>query len=152
MRWSLSPFLVLFAVVFFTPIPELLEKQKYDGVFGFSIVITLCLAGLLSLWGVPFMGRIVTGIISSVCVWYLVDQCIIRFDGNWGWGGRKSSASPINSVLAFLVFGLPCLIYTILGRFTFRKEPEHDLEFDCYDDFDDDDVDRQPQGESGPGE
>jgi hypothetical protein len=41
------------------------------------------------------------------------------------------------------VFGLPCLIYTVFGRFTFRKEPEYegDFEEDEYDDLD--------EGESG---
>ena len=137
MRWSLSPFFLLFAAIFFSPIPELLEEQRYGGVCALSLLIILCLAGLLALWGVPFVGRLVTGIIAGFCGWYVVDQCIIQFDGSLGWGGRRSSASPINSIFAFLVFGLPCLIYTLLGRLTLRKEPEHELESESYDDFDD---------------
>jgi hypothetical protein len=143
MRWTLSPFLLLFAVVFYSPIPELLEKQNQGGVAAFSILVILSLAGLLALWGVPLVGRIVTGIIAMTCCWYVVDQCIIKFNGSWSWGGRKSAVSPVNSILAFLVFGLPCCIYTIFGRFTVRKEPE--METDADDDFDDGEFDHKNQ-------
>lgn len=147
MRWSLSPFLVIFALVFFIHIPELLENQRYDGVLAISVMIILCLAGLLALWGVPLMGRIVTAIIASFCVWCVVDQCIFKFDGNWGWGGRKSSASPIGCILAFLVFGWPCLIYTILGRFSLRKDPDYNEVSNVTDDLDDAEIEECDQGD-----
>jgi hypothetical protein len=147
MRWALSPFLLLFAAVFFIPLLESIEEHRQTGVIATSLVILLCVAGFLALWGVPFVGRIVTGIIAFGYGWYVVDQCIINFSGSWGWGGPKSGTTPINSILGFFVFGLPCLIYTIFGRFTFRREPDFDPNLDAFDDFDDNEFDEEDQGE-----
>jgi hypothetical protein len=149
MRWVLSPFLLLFAAVFFIPLLESIEEHRQAGVITTSLVILLCVAGFLALWGVPFVGRIVTGIIAFGYGWYVVDQCIINFSGSWGWGGPKSGTTPINSILGFIVFGLPCLIYTIFGRFTVRREPDFDPDLEAFDDDDDDDdeCDQADQGE-----
>jgi hypothetical protein len=90
-----------------------------------------------------------TAVIAFGYGWYVVDQCIIiDFDGSWGWGGPKSATTPINSILGFLVFGLPCLIYTIFGRFTLREaESKEDFDdFDCEDE-DDDMIYQSNQGE-----
>ena len=133
MRWVLSPFLLLFAAVFSIPLLESIEEHRQTGVIATSLGILLCIAGFLALWGVPLVGRIVTAIIAFGYGWYVIDQCIIKFDGSWGWGESKSATTPINSILGFLVFGLPCLIYTIFGRFTVRKEGESEENFDGFD-------------------
>lgn len=150
MRWVLSPFLLLFAAVFFIPLLESIEEHRQAGVIATSLVILVCIAGFLALWGVPLVGRIVTGIIAFGYGWYVIDQCIIKFDGSWGWGGPKSATTPINSILGFLFFGLPCLIYTIFGRFTVRKEVESVEDFDDFDceDEDEDKLNQANQGET----
>lgn len=145
MRWVLSPFLLLFAAVFFIPLLESVEAHRQTGVITMSLVILVCIAGFLALWGVPLVGRIVTGIIAFGYGWYVVDQCIVNFDGSWGWGGPKAATTPINSILGFVVIGLPCLIYTIFGRFTVRKEPGQEDDFDAFDDLDDAEPDETNQ-------
>ena len=147
MRWVLSPFLLIFAAVFFIPLLESIEEHRQAGVIATSLVILLCIAGFLALWGVPFVGRIVTGIIAFGYGWYVIDQCVINFTGSWGWGGRKSETTPINSILGFMVFGLPYLIYTIFGRFTVRREPDVDFDSDAFDDIGDDEINQTDQGE-----
>jgi len=149
MRWALSPFLLLFAAIFFIPLLESVEAHRQIGVITTSLVILLCVAGFLALWGVPFVGRIVTGIIAFGYGWYVVDQCIINFTGYWGWGGPKSGTTPINSILGFMIFGLPCLIYTIFGRFTVRRGPDLDSDLDAFDEFEDDEFNQTDQGEQG---
>lgn len=138
MRWCLSPFLLLFAAVFSIPLRESMDVGDPIPIIIVSLLIILCIAGFLALWGVPFVGRLAAGIIAFACGWYVVDQCIVNFSGDWGFGGRRSQASPINSILGFIVFGLPCLVYCIFGRFTVRKEPEHQDDFDefYYNDLD----------------
>lgn len=140
MRWCLSPFLLLFAAVFFIPLRESMESGNQGAVFVTSLLIILCVSGLLALWGIPFVGRIASGIIALAFGWYLVDQCIINFHGDWGFEKKRSETTPFNSICGFVVFGLPCLIYTIFGRFTIRKEPEFDGDLDDFDyeDLDDD--------------
>lgn len=70
------------------------------------------------------MGRIVSGIVALAFGAYLVHECFLDFDGDWGWGKGRSQATPLNSILGFLVFGLPCLLYTVLGRFALEEEAE----------------------------
>lgn len=136
LRWSLSPFLLLFAVVFLIPLREAIDALRWEGVIASCFLIVLCVSGFLTLWGIPFVGRIVTGIIAFSFGGYVIDRCFIRFDGNWGWGGMRGVASPIHSILGFLVFGLPCLIHTIFGRFTIRKQSDPTEDLMAYDDED----------------
>jgi hypothetical protein len=137
MRWCLSPVLLLVSAVFSIPLRDSMAAGDQFTVIVTSLLIILCVSGLLALWGIPFVGRIASGIIALTFGWYLVDQCIINFNGDWGFGKKRSETTPFNSICGFLVFGLPCLIYTVFGRFTFRKEPEYEGDFD-YDDLDDD--------------
>ncbi len=151
MRWVLSPFLLLFAAVFCIPLKESLDVADLVPVVVTSLLIVLCLAGFMALWGVPFVGRIASGIIAIAFGWYLVDQCVINFNGDWGFDKKRSEATPFNSICGFIVFGVPCLIYTIFGRFTLRKEPDFDenSEYSDYDDFDDDEPHQTKKAEQG---
>ena len=134
MRWCLSPFLLLFAAMFSISLRESIGRGDQVPPIVFSLLILLCLSGLLALWGIPFVGRIASGIIAFAFGWYLIDQCIINFNGDWGFGAKRSATTPFNSICGFLVFGLPCLIYTIFGRFTLQKEPNFDGDFADIDD------------------
>lgn len=90
MRWVLSPFLLLFAAVFSIPLRESIAVGDPVPVIVSLLLITLCLAGFLALWGVPFVGRIAAGIIALAFGWYLVDQCVINFKGDWGIEKKRS--------------------------------------------------------------
>lgn len=131
-RWLLSPFLIIFEAVFFIPLFDAMSEGRQVGVIATSLAIILCFCGALALWGVPYIGRVVTAIITFSSGYYLVDECFINFSGDWGWSRSRSSTTPINSIVAFFVFGLPCLIYTILGRFTLRPKPELADDFEDY--------------------
>ncbi len=133
MRWALSPFLLLFSVVFFFPLVETIDEENTVGAAVCFAVILLCLFGILALWGVPHTGRVVAGIIAGAYVWYMIDQFVVNFEGSWGFGGRRSDASPLNSILGFIAFGVPCLIFAMFGRFSICKDTE-DAEW--LDDFD----------------
>ena len=121
LRWSLSPVLLTCAVLFSFESVTCQEKGNTAGLaIGLALVVA-CIAGLLALWGVRHAGRIVTGLIGSGYAAYIYHQCFVEFDGDWGWGASRAETTPINSILGFLVFGVPCLIYTIFGRFTIRR-------------------------------
>jgi hypothetical protein len=142
-KWTITPFLLLFGFLFVLQSFECHAEGRMMGLL-FCIGITvMCLCGILALWGVPHIGRVVTGGIGLFSAWYLIDECVIHFDGHWGFGGRRSATTPVNSILAFLLIGLPCLLYTILGRSTLRPaDPEADVTEDGFEDeFDDDDDD-----------
>lgn len=119
-RWSLSPVLVIFAVIISFQAVTCREEGRIPGMVICVVLVVTCIAGLLALWGVRHAGRIVTGIIGAGYAAYLIQECFVDFDGNWGWGARRSETTPVNSILGFLIFGVPCLIYTIFGRFTIR--------------------------------
>ncbi len=61
-------------------------------------------------WGI----RLVTFIIFITYFSYLIDQLWLT-DQALDFPDRKSQATPFNSILGFLTFGIPCLIYTLWG-------------------------------------
>jgi hypothetical protein len=95
-----------------------------SGAFIAGALAFVCLCSLLAIWGVPHVGRVVTGFIAIGYSAYVIDQCFISYNGDLGLGSQRSETTPLNSILGFFIFGLPCLIYTLFGRFTFRKEDE----------------------------
>jgi hypothetical protein len=115
MRLSLSPFLLIFAGNFFL---EVLTEEENLIFFTFGI---LCISGFLALWGVPFAGRITSGIISLFSVFSVVAMLTeLSFGGSF---------FDIFFVILFLsCLALPCLKYTIFGRFTYRRESELECE------------------------
>lgn len=142
LRWVLSPLLLLFSAVFVIPLLETVEEDRLAGTVICAGLIIACLAGVLALWGVPGTGRIVSGIVALGFGGYLVHECFLDFDGDWGWGKSRSQATPINSILGFLVFGLPCLAYTVLGSSMLENKAEEDPEEDEWPD-DDEPEDRE---------
>jgi hypothetical protein len=120
-KWSLSPVLLLFAVLFSFQTSACLKEGNSAGLVIGCALVVLSIAGLLALWGVKHAGRIVTGLIGFGYAAYLIHECFVDFDGNWGWRSKRSETTPVNSILGFVIIGLPCLIYTIFGRFTIRR-------------------------------
>ena len=120
-KWSLSPVLLLFAVLFSFQTSACLKEGNSAGLVIGCALVVLSIAGLLALWGVKHAGRIVTGLIGGGYAAYLIHECFVDFDGNWGWRSKRSETTPVSSILGFMIFGVPCLIYTIFGRFTIRR-------------------------------
>lgn len=119
-KWSLSPVLAIFAVLISFQAMTCREEGRISGMVICVVLVVTSSAGLLALWGVRHSGRIVTGMIGGGYAAYLFQECVVDFDGNWGWGSRRSETTPLSSILGFLIIGLPCLIHTIFGRFTIR--------------------------------
>jgi len=57
--------------------------------------------------------RVVTGIVFILCTGYLIDEFFVKNEPIKL--GDPGAASPLNALRAFLIFGLPCLLYTLWG-------------------------------------
>jgi len=96
-------------------------------------LIGIELLGLFLLVGLWSKGRLqniafraVAGSVVAAYAAYLIYE--LCFSGKpFTLDGARSEASPKNAILGFLVIGLPCLWFTLFGRFTFsRKQTEDD--------------------------
>lgn len=138
MRWTLSPFLLLFGTLFTFQLPDALDQQQQVSIIGLFLLVVLCASGILALWGVPYIGRLVSAIIATAFIYYVVAM-IQDFDGNWGSKGTHSNVSLLGSIMAFFVFGLPCVLYTLFGRFSLLKKEE-----DANDPYEDEPYEDEP--------
>ena len=88
------------------------------------------LLGLFLLLGLWTKGRIknisfrfVAGLVVIAYASYLIYE--LCFSGKpLTFEGRSSEASPKKSIVGFIVIGLPCLWFTVFGRFTFSPVPK----------------------------
>jgi hypothetical protein len=70
-------------------------------------------------------GRAATGLVFLAFVAYLIDE--ISSGGSWHLGPRSEPGS-LNALLGLLIFGAPCLCYTLFGRLGRKTEiPTDDL-------------------------
>ena len=135
-KWSASPFLVLVILLLVFETRDSYTAQGLDGLYYRIGILLILIFGLLSLWGVPYVGRFVSASVTAFCAFYVYDEAL-EYDSNIGFFDSRSDQTLLNSVLCFFVFGLPCLYYTIFGRFNLFKEQTdshsdyHDLETHC---------------------
>lgn len=125
-RWALSPFVLLFAVV----MPFLVEKWtlKLGGMI--AGMEFLCLALLAGFWLPARIGRwafrSLAGAVFLIYAGYLIDQFFIS-DAPFRLVESRAETSPRNALLGFVIIGLPALWYALFGRFTLR-EPQRETE------------------------
>ena len=125
--WCLAPVLLLCAIAVPVMVTDwTVSKAAVAG--GFSLICLLAIPALYNAGRFWWAARAVTAIIFLACVAYAVDQLLLS--GKPLAATRRSEASPLNSILAFLAFGLPSFWYTLFGRFTLR-EPAPELELDA---------------------
>jgi len=122
-RWTISPFVFLTMVVLPLTIPSFTPKA----VLSMTVLELIGMFLLLSMWTkgkiqkIAF--RIVTGFVVIVYASYLIYEFF--YSGHsLNDTGSSSEASPKNSLLGFIIIGLPCLWFTIFGRFTLSPAPE----------------------------
>jgi hypothetical protein len=116
--WCLAPVLFLCGV----GLPLLLDDWTPLKVILTAAWSVGCFAAIFALYDArrfPWAARTVTGIIFLVYLGYLVDQLV--FSGKPLEPTRRSEASAWNSIVGFIVIGLPAFWYTTLGRFSLRK-------------------------------
>jgi hypothetical protein len=118
-RWALSPFLVLFAVL----MPFLIPGWTPTRVAITVGIEFMCLALLAGFWLPAKFGhwafRILTGLVFLGYLTYLIDQFFVS-EAPFKLVQARSEASPQNALLGFMVVGLPCLWYSIFGRFKLK--------------------------------
>ena len=136
MRWALTPFLLLFMIV----MPLALPRDRpfpVLGLIGLELVPALLLVGL---WlRTPWSSWAFRGVAACVFLLYAAYAVSMFFfsDEPLTVSGRRSDASPRNALLGFIVIGLPCLWYALLGRFSLRDNAG-DSDWNDDDSLDDD--------------
>jgi hypothetical protein len=122
--WALAPFIVIFLLMMTILMPILIPKWNLwigiliavAWVVGISLII-----GMSNPTRFSWAFRIVT---AMVFVLYLGYALYELKEHNWRLVRPYSTgeSNPVNALLGLTIIGIPCLIYTILGRLTFRRQ------------------------------
>jgi hypothetical protein len=87
------------------------SSVAFDFVCGvISVALMLTLIDQRRYW---WALRVVTGIVFILCIGYLIDEFFVKHQPITF--GAPGAESPLNALRAFLIFGLPCLLYTLWG-------------------------------------
>lgn len=133
-RWTLVPVLVVCVILFGVVLVGAVLARDIVPIL-VSLVLTVgCLSMAIALifprceWAF----RLVTGLVFGAYLFYVIYEW--GFDQQEGIGlqSGRSEANPRNALLGFIIIGLPCLWYTVLGRFTLR--PQNHLKAESLDD------------------
>ena len=123
--WSLAPFLLGFAV-FIIWLADTLDTWKPSTIFLVMVldIPVLCLVlGLYDPIRFRWALRVTTGMVFALYLWYLVDMWVLS-DKEFKFFVNRSEASPITSLLGFIIIGVPSLIFTLKGRFRWEYQIE----------------------------
>lgn len=114
--WSLAPVLALCAAA----LPFFFTRWTLAAFLVVLPVEALLVAFILALfdpWRFKWAARCVTAIVFCACLAYALDAVFF--------GDAPGAPSSKKAVTAFIAVGLPCLWYTVLGRFSRKVEHEH---------------------------
>jgi hypothetical protein len=121
-RWSLSPLVLLFAIL----MPLVIEEWTLPRIIVMAGIELACLALLAGFWLPARIGhwafRGLAGLVFVAYAAYLIHEFLFT-DKPFKILQSRGEASPRNALLGFVIIGLPCLMYAVLGRFTL-KPPE----------------------------
>jgi hypothetical protein len=122
LRWALTPFLLLFAVV----MPLLLDNWTPGALAVMIGMELMCLSLLAGFWLPARIGqwafRILAALVFLAYAAYLIHAFFFTHTP-FKLAERRSEASPRNALLGFVLIGLPCLWFALKGRFTILPEP-----------------------------
>ena len=116
--WCVAPVLAICAI----GVPLLVDEWTPLKIVLSAAWALGCLAAILALYNARrywLAARGVTGIIFLGYLAYVIDQVLLS--GKPIEPTRRSDASPWNSILGFIIIGLPALWYTLFGRFSPRR-------------------------------
>lgn len=123
-RWTISPFLFLTMVI----LPLTIQSPTPQGILvlaGLEFIGLFLLLGLWTRGAIQIIAfRVVTGFVVIAYLAYLIYEIFIS-GTPLTIDGARSEASPKNSLIGFVLIGLPCLWFTLFGRFTLS--PERDV-------------------------
>jgi hypothetical protein len=119
-RWTLSPVLLLFLMLF----PLVIDGWTLKRI-GLAAGIELLVLSLLAGYWLPekyarIAFRIAAGLTFLAYVLYLIDKALFS-KAPLTLTGSLGASSPRNAILGSIIIGLPCLWYSIFGRFSFSK-------------------------------
>jgi hypothetical protein len=120
--WCLGPLFLLVALLLLYVAYTLLVNGNTQlcGVSLIAAVICGCFfLALLNGRRFWWAARAVTASVFAGYLWYVVDTWLIH-PQPLDVGARRSSVTPWNAILGLVIIGLPCLSYTIHGRFRLR--------------------------------
>jgi hypothetical protein len=95
------------------------STQSIILVVGLDLLAVLLILALYSQKRFHWAGRAATSLVFLAFLAYLIDE--IASGHSWHFGPR-SEPSPLNALLGLVTIGLPCLRYTLLGRFGGKVE------------------------------
>ena len=125
MRWFLSSFLLIFAVL----MPLLVEEWTGRITAMIALIEFMCVMVLLGFWLPPRLGqwafRGFAGAVFFCYAAYFIHEWFLT-DKPFQIAERRSAASPRNALLGLSIIGLPGLWYAVMGRLTLRREREID--------------------------
>ena len=118
---ALAPVLILCGAV----MPFLVAEWSVSRVIFVVLAEAFLLSFTLALYDPLRFGwavRCVTGVVFCAYLAYAVDEVFLGGEGPGGGTGGRSGPSPQRAVAGFIAIGLPCLWYTIFGRFSLRDK------------------------------
>lgn len=120
--WSLTPviFLFLISVSFFVPEwrAGIVLMLVAFWVIGISLIL-----GMLNPLRFGWAFRIVSAMVFLAYVAYFFTE-MLENDWQLKMPRSRGETNAVNALLGLVIIGGPALMYTLLGRFTFRKEED----------------------------
>jgi hypothetical protein len=118
-RWSLSPFVLLFAL----SMPMAIQQWTPARIALIAGMEFMCIALLAGFW-LPqrfahWAFRCLAAAVFLIYASYLI-YAFFFSDAPFKLFQRRAESSPRNALIGFVIIGLPCLWYALLGRFTLR--------------------------------
>lgn len=126
--WTLAPILFIVGI----SLPLFMSdwtKERMILIIIMELIIIFMILALYKPDKFKWAARFVTGGVFIAYSGYVIDMIFIK-DKPITFFGPSSEATPRNALLGFIVIGIPCLIYTLFGRFTIRPEIENDEDDD----------------------
>jgi hypothetical protein len=126
--WSLGPILLLGGLTFLG-----LAAWAFPGG-GQASRVGLAVLGLFCLLGIPVLydpsrfwvaSRVMTGAVFLAYLGYFISEWVWHA-GDIGVDKPRGAPTPLNATLGLLAIGLPCLLWTLVGRFSWRQAPGSD--------------------------
>jgi Ca2+/Na+ antiporter len=120
--WTMASVIGIFLITMPFLIPE-----WTPAVIG--LMVSFYLAGIALLLALVNPSRFAWAkrvLTSVVFLAYLVYAVTELRENQWQLGrpGSQSDANPVNALRGLIIIGIPCLVFTCLGRFTLPKEEE----------------------------
>jgi hypothetical protein len=135
-RWALSPLILLFVILMPFLITFCIEKWSLIAIIIMVGMELACIALLLGFWLPPKIShwsfRVLTGLVFVTHITIFIYVFFFSNDPLRLLGDRGEDTR-LNALLGLVIVGLPCLWYSLFGRFTFRPSLE-EIENDKLDD------------------